>query len=140
MASVFTMIINGDLPGHFIWKDQHCVALLTIQPMKDGHALVIPREEISHWDDLSEALAQHLMTVAQRIAKACKHAFSCERVGMIIAGFEVPHTHLHVVPVNEMNDLSFANAHDESQATLADNARRLRESLLALGYTQARID
>lgn len=139
MASVFTMIINGDIPGHFVWKDEHCVAILTIQPFNDGHAMVIPREEINHWDDLPEELARHLMTVSQRVAKGCKKAFPCERVGVVIAGFEVPHTHIHVVPVNGLGELSFANARDESQEKLAENASKLREALLELGYGEATV-
>jgi len=140
MASIFTRIISGEFPGHFIWKDEKAVAFLTIQPFNDGHAMVIPREEINHWDDLPEDLAQHLMTVSQRVAKGCKKAFVCERVGVMIAGFEVPHTHIHVIPVNGLGELSFANARDESQEKLAENAARLRDALIELGYEEARCD
>ena len=72
MPSIFTRIINGELPGHFVWKDAEAVAFLTIQPIRDGHLLVIPRAEIDHWDDLPEALSNHLMSISQRTTKALK--------------------------------------------------------------------
>lgn len=110
MATVFTMIINGDIPGTFLHRDEHCVVFMSINPMAPGHALVVPIEEVDHWIDLSEDLSAHLFAVAHRVAKAQERAFGCEKVGMIIAGYEVPHTHIHLVPTNDMSQLSFANA------------------------------
>ena len=83
---------------------------MSINPMAPGHALVVPIEEIDHWVDLSPDLAAHLFEVAHRVGRAQAAAFDCEKVGMIIAGYEVPHTHLHLVPTNDMSELSFANA------------------------------
>ena len=110
MASLFTRIIRGEIPGHFVYKDVICVAFLTINPIATGHTLVVPIEEIDEWVDLPTATSSHLMLVAKRIGLAQKQLYSCNRVGMIIAGFEIPHCHLHVIPANTMADLSFENA------------------------------
>lgn len=110
MSTVFTMIINGDIPGTFVHRDERCVAFMSINPMAPGHVLVVPIEEVDHWIDASEDLTAHLFAVSHRIAKAQERAFGCERVGMIIAGYEVPHAHIHLVPTNQMSELSFANA------------------------------
>ena len=110
MASLFTRIILGEIPGHFVYKDEICVAFLTINPIATGHTLVGPIEEIDEWVNLPTATSSHLMLVAKRIGLAQKQLYSCNRVGMIIAGFEIPHCHLHVIPANTMADLSFENA------------------------------
>ena len=110
MASLFTRIIRGEIPGHFVYKDEICVAFLTINPIATGHTLVVPIEEIDEWVDLPTATSSHLMLVARRIGLAQKQLYSCNRVGMIIAGFEIPHCHLHVIPANTMTDLSFEHA------------------------------
>lgn len=128
MASVFTMIIDGDLPGHFVHRDDVCVVFLSINPIADGHALVVPRAEVDQWTDLDEATCTHLMAVAKRVADAQKVIFSPARIGLMIAGFEVPHTHVHVIPIDTMADMDFANAaasvdHDQLAAyatSLAD--------------------
>ncbi|MCY3578427.1 MAG: HIT family protein [bacterium] len=110
MPSVFTMIINQDLPGHFVWEDDDCVAILSINPIQTGHALIVPRAEIDHWLDVPPELAAHLMVVAQKVGAAQMAAFEPPRIGLIIAGHEVPHTHLHVIPMFGIDDLSFAKA------------------------------
>jgi histidine triad (HIT) family protein len=110
MSTVFTMIINGDIPGTFVHRDEHCAVFMSINPMAPGHVLVVPIQEIDHWIDASPELATHLFSVAHRVARAQAEAFECEKVGMIIAGYEVPHAHIHLVPTNEMSELSFANA------------------------------
>lgn len=110
MSTVFTKIIDGDIPGTFVYRDEHCVVFMSINPMAPGHALVVPIDEIDHWIDATPELAAHLFAVAHRIARAQELAFGCEKVGMIIAGYEVPHAHIHLVPTNDMSELSFANA------------------------------
>jgi len=110
MPTIFTRIIDGEIPGTFIWRDEKCVGFMSINPMSFGHALVVPIREVDHWVDLEPDLAQHLFDVAHRISKAQQAAFSPERIGLIIAGYEVPHTHIHVLPTNQMSDLSFSNA------------------------------
>jgi diadenosine tetraphosphate (Ap4A) HIT family hydrolase len=110
MSTLFTKIINGDIPGTFVHRDEHCVVFMSINPMAAGHALVVPIEEIDHWIDASPELAAHLFEVSHRVALAQEAAFRCDKVGMIIAGYEVPHAHIHLVPTNDMSELSFANA------------------------------
>ncbi len=110
MATVFSRIIDGDLPGSFVWRDERAVGLMSINPLSTGHVLVVPIVEVDHWIDLDADLAAHLFDVARVIGRAQASAFHCTRVGLIIAGYEVPHTHLHVVPTNSMAELNFANA------------------------------
>lgn len=137
MPSIFTRIIAGEVPGHFVWKDPQVVAMLTIEPFRDGHVMVIPREEIDHWDDMPEPLAARVMCVAQRIAKVQKPLFKPRRVGVMIAGMEVPHVHVHVVPINSLGELSFDYAHRVPDEQLAQTATRIREALRAAGHQEA---
>jgi histidine triad (HIT) family protein len=135
VATIFSRIIQGELPGKFVWRDDTCVAFLSIAPLRPGHALIVPIAEIDKWTDLEPDLASHLMVVAQRIARAQEVAFSPARVGLIIAGLEVPHCHLHTVPIDSESDLHFANA--DSSATddeLEQAAEALRAALAAAGY------
>jgi histidine triad (HIT) family protein len=135
MPSVFTRIIQGELPGRFVWRDEVCVAFLSIAPLRPGHALVVPIAEVDHWIDLEPHDVAHLTQVAHAIGKAQQQAFSPARVGLIIAGMEVPHTHLHVIPIDREADLNFANADpDPDAAALDDAAERLRAALADLGY------
>jgi histidine triad (HIT) family protein len=105
------------------------VAFLSIAPLRDGHTLVVPRLEVDHWLDLSPELAAHLMTVAQRIGRAQKATLNPTRVGLIIAGMEVPHTHLHVIPIDRESDLNFANAQPATADELAATAEQLKSAL-----------
>lgn len=134
--TVFTRIINGELPARFVWSDPTCVAFLSINPLQRGHTLVVPRVEVDHWVDLDPPTAAHLMMVAKAIGQAQRSAFAPARIGLIIAGFEVPHTHLHVVPTATMADLDFANAAlDPDPASLDSAAAALRSALRALGHS-----
>ncbi len=109
MASVFTMIMNREIPGRFVYEDDAVVAFLTIEPMTPGHTLVVPRDEIDNWQDLDPAVLDRVMHVAQRIGKAVCAAFGATRAGVIIAGLEVPHLHVHVFPAFNLADFGFAN-------------------------------
>ena len=129
MASVFTQIMQGEIPGSFVYEDEQAVAIMTIQPVQPGHVLVIPREEIDHFDDLPQELAAHLMHVSQKVAKAIKQAYPCERVSLIIAGLEVPHTHLHLIPINTMEDMSFARLEFADGDTLKAAADKIKPFL-----------
>ncbi len=132
MTTVFTRIIRGEIPGTFVYTDEACVAFMSINPMADGHVLVIPRDEVDHWVDLSPYMASHLFEVSHRISKALQKAFPCERVGLIIAGYEVNHCHIHLVPTNNMAQLSFANAAASvERTTLELNAERIISALNA---------
>ena len=117
MPTLFTRIIRGEIPGHFVYKDEICVAFLTINPISTGHTLVVPIQEIDQWTDLPKATSDHLMQVAKNIANAQKQIYNCKRVGLIIAGFEVPHCHLHVIPADTMSDLSFDQAASQVDPT-----------------------
>ncbi len=110
MPTIFTRIINGDIPGTFVYRDPQCVAFLSINPLAHGHTLVVPVAEVDHWVDMPHELATHLFAVAHRIGRAQRSAFGCERVGLIIAGYEVPHAHIHLIPTSNMSQLDFANA------------------------------
>lgn len=110
MSTVFTKIMTDEWSGHFVYRDEQCAAFLSINPIRPGHTLVVPVAEVSHWVDLEPEVAAHLMKVAQKVGRAQMEVFRPERIGMIIAGFEVPHTHLHVVPVSSEGQLSFAHA------------------------------
>jgi diadenosine tetraphosphate (Ap4A) HIT family hydrolase len=96
MSTLFTRIINGELPGRFVYTDDTVVAFLTIAPLTPGHALVVPRQEIDQWTDAPEPLLHHCLDVARRIGNAAKQAFGAPRAGVVIAGLEVPHMHIHV--------------------------------------------
>lgn len=134
MPTVFTRILDGELPGHFVWRDERCAAFLSINPLQPGHALVVPRAEVDHWIDLPPADVAHLMGVAHTIARAQMAAFAPTKVGLMIAGLEVPHTHVHVVPIRGVHDLDFANAAvSVPAADLAAAAERIRVALRDAG-------
>jgi histidine triad (HIT) family protein len=136
MPSVFSKIISGDLPGHFVWKDELSVAFLSINPIASGHTLVIPKLEVDHWLDLPPEINAHLVQLAQMIGNAQMVAFNPLRVGMIIAGLEVPHTHLHVIPMEGMQDLDFSRATiTADQSELSSNALLLRNTLESNGHS-----
>lgn len=137
MTTIFTRIIEGELPGTFVWRDERCVAFMSINPMAHGHTLVVPIEEVDHWVDASPDLVAHLFEVTRVIGVAQRKAFGCERVGVIIAGYEVPHTHIHVIPTESMSQLSFANAATSvDRDDLAAAAEAIRGALRALGRAE----
>jgi len=137
VSSIFTRIINGEIPGHFIWEDELCISIMTIMPIRDGHCMVIPKQEVDHWDDVPEETARHLMTVSQKVAKAVKAVVPCRRIGVSIVGIEVPHTHIHLMPMDTTADMDFKNAREVSPEQLADTAAKIRQVLTDQGYTQA---
>lgn len=132
MASVFTKIINGEIPGTFIHQDEHCVAIMTIQPLREGHVLVIPKLEIDHWYDMEDDLTSHIMLVSKKISQAIKIAYPCERVGMMIAGLEVPHTHVHLMPIDSMADFDLSSVSFAEPEALKIAADKITEVLQAL--------
>jgi diadenosine tetraphosphate (Ap4A) HIT family hydrolase len=136
MPTIFTRIIDGDIPGHFVWTDERCVAFLSINPITAGHALVVPRVEVDHWLDLDPDLAAHLMVVARAVGLAQQHAFAAPRVGLEIAGFEVPHCHLHVLPIWGEADLHLSrSARSVEPETLAGHALLICNALADLGLS-----
>ncbi len=137
MASIFTKILNKEIPGHFVWEDELCFSIMTIQPIRDGHLMVIPKMEVNHWDDVPPETAAHLMVVSQKIAKAIKAVIPCKRIGVSVIGLEVPHTHIHLIPIDNMGDLNFSLAKEMPQKKLAATATAIRKSLQARGYSEA---
>jgi diadenosine tetraphosphate (Ap4A) HIT family hydrolase len=137
MTTIFTRIIAGEIPGTFVWRDDRCVAFLSINPMAHGHTLVVPIEEVDHWIDASPEVTAHLFSVVREIGLAQRAAFACERVGVIVAGYEVPHCHIHVIPTNAMAELSFANAATSVEGDELDRAAdAIRATLRHLGHRE----
>ena len=137
MATIFTRIIKGEIPGRFVWRDARCVAFLSNRPLRPGHTLVVPIDEVDHWLDLPPPLAQHLMGVSQSIGKALQQGFRPTKVGLMIAGLEVPHVHLHLVPVDSVHDLDFANQDPNPDPAGMDRAAAtIRSALRTLGHRE----
>ena len=138
MASIFSRIIAGELPAQFVWNDNICVAFLSNRPLRPGHTLVVPRLEIDHWLDLEPELLTHLANTAQTIGKAQMAAFKPARIGLLLAGLEVPHVHFHVVPIERSSDLDFGNQDPHPDpATMVEAAKSIRRELTRLGFKQA---
>ena len=137
MATIFSRIIAGELPGRFVWKDDECVAFLSIRPLRPGHVLVVPRQEVDHWIDLDVGLLVRLAETAQAIGKAQMAGFKPARIGVMLAGLEVPHCHIHVVPIRGVHDLDFDNQDpNPDPAMMDDAAATIRRELGKLGYSQ----
>ena len=134
MSTIFENIITGIWPGRFVWADDLCVAFATIEPTSPGHVLVVPRTPYEAWTDAPSDVAAHLMKVARAIGLAQKSAFGVARAGLVIAGFEVPHTHLHVIPLRDESDVLLSNAAPASDEDLDSAITTLREALLAAGH------
>jgi len=133
MPTVFTKIINGEIPGRFVYEDDEVVAFLTIEPMTQGHTLVVPRAEIDQWQDIDQEVFGHIMAVAQLIGKAVCRAFAVQRAGVIIAGLEVPHLHVHVFPARDLSDFGFANVdRNPSQESLDEAQAKIKEAVAQL--------
>ncbi len=136
MPTVFTRIIEGELPARFVWSDDRCVAFLSANPMRTGHTLVVPREEVDHWIDLDPGLLHHLSGVAQQVGAALQRTYHPGRIGLMIAGQEVPHVHLHVVPMDDVGDLDFAKADpDPDEAAMDEAAAAVRSALRSRGVS-----
>lgn len=126
MPTLFTKIINGEIPCHKIYEDERFLAFLDIRPIHPGHTLVIPKKEIEYFFDLDAELLKGIMLVAQKIARAIKKEVACKRIGVMVAGIEVPHAHVHLVPIWEVADLDFAKARPAEHNDLAQMAQRIR--------------
>lgn len=134
MASVFSMIINGDLPARFVYKDDRVVAFLSIEPLQPGHTLVVPRQEVDKWTELPADVWAHVAEVSQLVGQAVCRAWGAPRAGNIIAGFDVPHTHVHIFPTWAMTDYNFATvARNVPDAEMDEAAEKIRTALRELG-------
>jgi diadenosine tetraphosphate (Ap4A) HIT family hydrolase len=135
MSTLFTKIIDGELPARFVWSDDRCVGFLSINPLGPGHTLVVPREEVDHWVDADPGLVAHLTGVSHTIAKAVDAVWKPPRVGFLVAGFEVPHMHLHVFPAWDMAAFDFGNAARSVDAEEQEGyAEQLRAALRDAGH------
>lgn len=134
MASVFSAIIAGELPGRFVYQDDEFVGFLTIAPVTPGHTLVVPRKEIDQWQDIDPAVFTRLMAVAQRIGKAVQLAWHAPRAGLMIAGLEIPHLHVHVFPAFELGDFDLGRAQQDPSPQSLDEAQgKIVQALRELG-------
>lgn len=129
MATLFTRIVGGEIPCHKICEDARFLAFLDIRPINPGHTLVIPKREINYFFDLDDVMMGSIMIFAKKVAVAIKKTVECRRVGVMVAGIEVPHAHVHLVPIQEVGDLNFAKAKPADQEELAQMAGKIRKNL-----------
>jgi histidine triad (HIT) family protein len=138
VSTIFTRIIDGELPADFVWKDDAAVAFLSNRPLRPGHTLVVPRSEIDHWLGLEPDLLAHLVSVSQSIGKAQMAAFKPAKIGLMLVGLEVPHVHFHVVPIRGPHDLDFDNQDpNPDPAMMKEAGESLRRELRRLGASGA---
>lgn len=130
MASIFTRIINREIPGYIIAEDDQYIAFLDISPLVLGHTLVVPKEEVDYIFNLEDDSLAGLMVFARKVAKALEKAVPCKRIGVSVIGLEVPHTHVHLVPMNSADDVNFTRAKlSPSKEALAEVAEKIRKHL-----------
>jgi len=130
MASLFTKIINREIPGHIVAEDDNYIAFLDINPLVEGHCLVVPKKEIDYIFDMEDNDLAGLNVFAKKVAKAIKEAIPCIRVGVAVIGLEVPHTHVHLVPLNSMDDINFSRPKlNPSQEALAETCEKIKAKL-----------
>ncbi|UPW03292.1 HIT family protein [Rhodococcus pyridinivorans] len=135
MTSVFSKIIAGELPGRFVWQDDDVVSFLTINPFTEGHVLVVPRQEVDHWQSVDDDLWAKVNNVARILGRAVTAAFDAPRAGLMIAGLEVPHLHLHVFPAYSLGDFDFATAEKDPSPESLDRAhRKIKDALREQGH------
>ena len=129
MASIFTKIINGELPGRFVWRDERAVAFLTIQPLKPGHTLVVPKREVDYLFDLPTEDYEALWSAVQTVSTALKAATGCARVVVIVLGYEIAHAHVHLIPTNSLGDVPFPPVDEDAAGRLEETAERVRAAI-----------
>ena len=130
MSSIFTRIINREIPGYIVAEDEQCIAFLDINPLVMGHTLVVPKKEVDYIYDLDDHILTALNLFARKVAVAIEKSVSCKRIGIAVIGLEVPHTHIHLVPMNRTDDLNFTRDKlSPSKDELAAMAERIRKNL-----------
>jgi histidine triad (HIT) family protein len=135
VTTIFTRIIEGEIPGRFVWRDDEVVAFLPIALLAPGHTLVVPVEPVDHWIDLTPALNGRLWAVAQTISRALDSVYRPTKVGVLVVGEEVPHAHIHLVPFTDLSQMSFANQDTEPKPdALDEQAENLRAALRSAGH------
>jgi len=128
MASIFTKIINGEIPAHKVMEDENYLAFLDIRPINPGHCLAVPKKEVDYIFDVDDKILSGLILFAKKLAKRIDKVADCKRVGLMVAGLEVPHCHIHLVPINGVGDLNFAKAKAASREELAAMAEKIRNA------------
>lgn len=129
MASIFTRIVQGEIPCHKVAENKDFLAFLDIAPVKAGHTLVVPKMEVDRFFDLPEDLLRNIMPFAQEVAARIEKVFPCDRVGVSVVGLEVPHAHVHLIPIDRLSDMDFARPKLEfTQEELAAMAEQLRNA------------
>lgn len=130
MASIFTKIIQGEIPCHKIAENDSCIAFLDISPLQKGHTLIIPKREVDYIFDLEDSELAELMSFAKQVSKGIKSTFDCNRVGVTVIGLEVPHAHIHLIPINKESDMSLAQSKMQpSNDELAEIAEKIKSKL-----------
>ena len=129
MTSLFTKIINRELPAHIIIENDAYLAFLDIRPIKMGHSLVIPKLEVDRFFDLPDEILMNMMPFAKNVSRALEAVIPCNRIGVIVAGLEIPHAHIHLIPFDGIRELNFAHAQHVDSSILANLAVKIREKI-----------
>lgn len=130
MPTIFTKIINREIPGYIVAEDERFIAFLDINPLVPGHTLVVPKQEIDYIFDIEDNTLADLTVFAKKVARAVKQAVPCKRIGVAVIGLEVPHTHIHLVPMNAMGDINFTKPKlSPSKEELAEVAEKIKAAL-----------
>ena len=130
MKSIFSRIIEREIPAHIVAEDENFIAFLDINPLSVGHTLIVPKKEVDYFFDIDDVLMSKILVFSKRVATAIKKVTNCKRVGVVVIGFEVPHAHLHLVPMNGMSDVNFANPKLKlSTAEFEQTAQAIRNSI-----------
>ncbi len=129
MSTLFTQIIDGDIPSHEIYEDEFTYAFLDVNPRQEGHALVVPRAEVDYLFDLPDEDYKALWRAVRTVADGLREATGCARVVLIVVGYEVPHAHVHLIPTNELRDVPFPPVDADAQGRLEETAERIRAVL-----------
>jgi len=130
MPSIFTKIIDGDIPCHKIYESDDYLAFLDINPLAEGHTLVIPKIEVDYIFDIDDEMLAGMVLFSKKVAKAIEKTIPCEKIGVAVIGLEVPHAHIHLVPINGIGDINFSKPKLQlSQEVLASTAKSIRKNL-----------
>lgn len=127
--SIFTKIIERQLPAEIVYEDEQAIAILTVEPHNPGHSLVIPKKQIENWEDLPDELYIHCLQIVKKLGKVLKSVYRPEKLGIATVGFEVPHVHIHLIPLNKISDLDHTSAHKSSPEVLKVEADKIRQQI-----------
>ena len=129
MSSIFTKIINKEIPAYIIDEDDDFIAFLDINPVQKGHTLVVPKKEIDYIFDLDDNYLSKILIYSKKIANALKKTVSCNRIGISVIGLEIPHTHIHLIPINSIEDMDFKNKVNLSKGEMIELLNNIKSNL-----------